>query len=149
MAGRHVHDFAVRQLLDERVVAGLLGELGHASIAHSSSTTSQSLAPFAMPDLGSGGWGLRGTDRSAAAFGAERALVVRAAWIASMFTIRSPFDLQPAVAQPTEQNGQILGIDFASRMRASCASARSRRGASAPRPTSPRSPCGTRAGGHA
>src|SRR6266850_5077881 len=53
----------------------------------------------------------------------------------SMLTIRSPFTWI-SVAHPTEQNGQMLGTDFASRMRSSCASARA--GASvAPRPTSP------------
>src|SRR5438094_10266379 len=28
--GRHVHELPVRELLDERLVAGLLGQLGHA-----------------------------------------------------------------------------------------------------------------------
>src|SRR5437867_5442436 len=52
-----------------------------------------------------------------------------------MLTIRSPFTWT-SVAHPTEQNGQMLGTDFASRMRSSCAWARA--GASvAPRPTSP------------
>src|SRR6267142_3414180 len=52
-----------------------------------------------------------------------------------MLTIRSPLTCT-SVAQPTEQNGQMLGTDFASRMRSSCASARA--GARvAPRPTSP------------
>src|SRR2546423_787173 len=52
-----------------------------------------------------------------------------------MLTMRPPLTCT-SVAQPTEQKGQILGTDFASRMRSSCACARA--GASvAPRPTNP------------
>src|SRR6266498_352231 len=53
----------------------------------------------------------------------------------SILTMRPSFTWT-SVAHPTEQNGQMLGTDFASRMRSSCASARA--GASVtPRPTSP------------
>src|SRR5438093_2639169 len=52
-----------------------------------------------------------------------------------MLTMRSPFTCT-SVAQPTEQNGQILGTDFAPVMCSSCAWARA--GARvAPSPTSP------------
>src|SRR5438876_9590917 len=52
-----------------------------------------------------------------------------------MLTMRPPFTWI-SVAHPTEQNGQMLGTDFASLMRSSCAWARA--GARvAPRPTSP------------
>src|SRR5438093_1344783 len=52
-----------------------------------------------------------------------------------MLTMRPSFTWT-SVAHPTEQNGQMLGTDFASRMRSSCAWARA--GARVtPRPTSP------------
>src|SRR2546422_8890140 len=80
--GRHVHELPVRELLDERFVAGLLDQLGHAVHSPLELHDLPVLGPpLAVQDLG-GPVRIHMELVNRRALGAEGALVVRAARVA-------------------------------------------------------------------